>query len=93
YETMHERAYHRCLNDLGKLRAERQKQEIGFASQTHKEKMRQLDLLCREADVNYHEARATGAQLHLECKENNFQTARTHQNHREDQEASTQQAA
>jgi hypothetical protein len=73
YETMHERAYHKCLADILKLRAERQKQEIGFASQSHKEKMRELDILCREADVNYHEARATISQLHLESKENRLE--------------------
>jgi hypothetical protein len=30
YQTTHERAFHKCLNDLLKLRAEKRKTEIGF---------------------------------------------------------------
>ena len=37
YQTTHERNFHKCLNDLLKLRAEKRKQEIGFESQKHKE--------------------------------------------------------
>ena len=33
YETTHERAFHTCLNDRLKLRAEKRKAEIGFESQ------------------------------------------------------------
>jgi hypothetical protein len=33
YQTTHDRAFHRALNDLLKLRAEKRKQEIGFESQ------------------------------------------------------------
>ena len=33
YQTAHERAFHTCLNDLLKLRAEKRKNEIGFESQ------------------------------------------------------------
>jgi hypothetical protein len=33
YRTSHERAYHKCFNELLKLRAERRKVEIGFESQ------------------------------------------------------------
>jgi hypothetical protein len=36
YQTTNERAFHKCLNDLLKLRAERHKQEIGFESQERK---------------------------------------------------------
>lgn len=36
YETAHERAFHKCLNDLLKLRAEKRKTEIGFESQERK---------------------------------------------------------
>jgi hypothetical protein len=69
YESMHERAFHKCLADLLKLRAEKQKQEIGFASQAHKERIRELDILCREQDVRYREVRTVGAELHLESNE------------------------
>jgi hypothetical protein len=82
YESMHERAFHKCLADLLKLRAEKQKQEIGFASQAHKERMRELDILCREQDVQYREIRTVGAELHLETNER-----------RQNQEAVAQKAA
>jgi hypothetical protein len=36
YQTTHERAFHKCLNDLLKLRAEKRKQDIGFESQNQK---------------------------------------------------------
>ena len=37
YETTHERAFHKCLNELLKIRAEKRKQEIGFESQKRKQ--------------------------------------------------------
>jgi hypothetical protein len=37
YQTTHERAFHKCLNDLLKLRAEKRKAEIGFESQKRKQ--------------------------------------------------------
>ena len=37
YQSTHERAFHKCLNDLLKLRAEKRKQEIGFESQKRKQ--------------------------------------------------------
>ena len=36
YQTTNDRAFHKCLNDLLKLRAEKRKQEIGFESQERK---------------------------------------------------------
>jgi hypothetical protein len=69
YETAQERAFHKCLADLLKLRAEKQKQENGFASQAHQQEMRRMDLLCREQDVNYHRSRAVYADFNLECKQ------------------------
>src|SRR4051794_669070 len=36
YQTTNERAFHKCLNDLMKLRADKRKQEIGFESQQHR---------------------------------------------------------
>jgi hypothetical protein len=37
YQTTHERAFHSCLNDLLKLRAEKRKADIGFESQKRKQ--------------------------------------------------------
>ena len=36
YQTANDRAFHRALNDLLKLRAERRRTELGFESQQHK---------------------------------------------------------
>jgi len=36
YQTTHSRAFHKCLNDLLKLRAEKRRVEIGFESQERK---------------------------------------------------------
>jgi hypothetical protein len=48
YQTTNERAFHKCLNDLLRLRAEKRKQEIGFESQIHK----QADQTRRESSEN-----------------------------------------
>jgi hypothetical protein len=45
YQTTHERAFHKSLNTLLKLRAEKRKAEIGFESQQH----RRADHTRREA--------------------------------------------
>lgn len=37
YQTTNDRAFHQCLNQLLRLRAERRKQEIGFESQQHRQ--------------------------------------------------------
>jgi low affinity Fe/Cu permease len=37
YQTTNERAFHKCLNDLLRLRAEKRRQEIGFESQQQKQ--------------------------------------------------------
>jgi hypothetical protein len=37
YQTTHERAFHKALNDLLKLRAEKRKTNIGFESQQRKQ--------------------------------------------------------
>ncbi|HEY3453178.1 MAG TPA: hypothetical protein VGK64_01160 [Bryobacteraceae bacterium] len=37
YETTHERAFHKCLTELLRIRAEKRKQEIGFESQKRKQ--------------------------------------------------------
>jgi hypothetical protein len=48
YQTTNERAFHKCLNALLKLRAEKRKEEIGFESQDHK----QADHTRRESSEN-----------------------------------------
>jgi len=67
YRTSHERAFHKCLNELLKLRAEKRKTEIGFESQkrvkeehTRKQEKQQMakdrhkwDVLLAEAKVDH----------------------------------------
>ncbi len=59
YQTTHERAFHKCLNDLLKLRAEKRKEQIGFVSQQHK----QADQARREARENRQQERHQWAAL------------------------------
>ena len=42
YETTHERAFHKCLNELLRIRADKRKQEIGFESQKRKQEEHQM---------------------------------------------------
>jgi hypothetical protein len=48
YQTTHDRAFHKCADELRKLRAEKRKAEIGFESQEHKRNHEAR----READAN-----------------------------------------
>jgi low affinity Fe/Cu permease len=64
YQTTNDRAFHKCLDQLLKLRAEKRKQEIGFESQERKRKeeaRRQEEDVRKEADEvrkqTMHEAR------------------------------------
>ena len=77
YQTTHERAFHQCLNDLLKLRAEKRKAEIGFEAQKQKkeEHTRQQekhemakerhkwDLLLAEAKLDHQQMTQTGHKL------------------------------
>ena len=69
YQTTHERAFSKCMNDLLKLRAEKRKQQIGFESQklqqaeharkqqieNRKQDVRKFDVLLAEAKVEHQE--------------------------------------
>ena len=48
YQNTHDRVFHKCLNELLKLRAEKRKEQIGFESQSH----RQADQARRAAAEN-----------------------------------------
>ena len=70
YQTTHERAFHKALNDLLKLRAEKRKEEIGFErqqrvreEQTRKQEKREMakerqkwNILLAEAKVHHQPA-------------------------------------
>jgi hypothetical protein len=53
YATTHERAFHKCLTDLLKLRATRQKIEFGFESQKHRADRHQHFLDLKDLDFTY----------------------------------------
>jgi hypothetical protein len=71
YQTTHERAFHKSLNDLLKLRAEKRKQEIGFErqqrakeEQTRKQEKHEMvkerhkwNVLLVEARIDHQQAR------------------------------------
>ena len=59
YQTTHDRGFHKCLNDLLKLRAAKRKEQIGFVSQQHKE----ADQTRREAVENRKQERHKWAVL------------------------------
>ena len=55
YQTTHDRAFHRCLDQFLKLRAEKRKAEIGFESQERKrieQSQKKADQTRREANEN-----------------------------------------
>ncbi|MBV9296510.1 MAG: hypothetical protein JO145_13155 [Acidobacteriaceae bacterium] len=54
YQTTNDRAFHKCLNDLLKLRAEQRKAQIGFESQKLKQEdhARKLSIEKRKQDVH-----------------------------------------
>ena len=70
YRTSHERAFHKCLNELLKLRAEKRKEQIGFESQkrekeeqTRKQEKHEMakerhkwEVLLTEAKVDHQQA-------------------------------------
>jgi hypothetical protein len=65
YQTTHDRAFHRALNDLLKLRAEKCKQEIGFESQKHKqaEEARRQARETRKQDLHEYAVLLAGAKV------------------------------
>jgi hypothetical protein len=77
YQTTNDRAFHQCLNQLLKLRAEKRKQEIGFESQQHKksqesrrvaaekrrEDLHQWAVLLAEAKVSHQQVLTLNAEM------------------------------
>ena len=70
YQTTHERAFHKALNDLLKLRAEKRKAEIGFerqrhteAEQTRKQERHEMKKECHKWEIFLAEAKVEGQRL------------------------------
>jgi hypothetical protein len=64
YRTRHERAFHKCLAELLKLRAARQKEQIGFESQQRAERDDKRKQERHKWDILLAEAKVDGQQLH-----------------------------
>ncbi len=56
YQTTHNRAFYKALNELQKLREQKRKQEIGFASQKRLEEQEAVKETRREAHEKRHQA-------------------------------------
>ena len=68
YQTNNDRGFHKCLNDLLKLRAEKRKQEIGFVSQKAKEAEEARKTELAEARARQANAKAALIELETEIK-------------------------
>jgi len=72
YQTTHERAFHKALNTLLKLRAERRKEQIGFESQKRKEAAQQAEETRRqeahESKIRLQNSKAEWQELNTEIK-------------------------
>ena len=51
YGNMHERAFHKCLADLLKLRKERMNEQIGFESEKRKKELHPLNVMRQEWEI------------------------------------------
>ncbi len=77
YQTTHERAFHKALADLLKLRSERRKTEIGFesleqkkaeevrreAAESRKQELHKLAVLMAEAQLTHRQALTSNAEM------------------------------
>ena len=72
YQTTHERAFHKALNTLLKLRSERRKEQIGFESQKRKEAAQQAEETRRQeahaAKIRLQNSKAEWQELNTEIK-------------------------
>jgi len=57
YQTTHQRAFHKCLDQLLKLRAARQKEERGFESQKQKQEIHEVRVRIAKATAEARETR------------------------------------
>ncbi len=63
YQTTHERGFHKAMNDLLKLRAAKQKEQIGFESQERAERDEKRKQERHKWDILLAEAKVDGQQL------------------------------
>ena len=69
YQTSHERAFHKCLADLLRLRAERRRTEIGFESQNAKAVAEARTAELHQARIRNLNARSADLELDFDIRE------------------------
>ena len=69
YQTTHSRAFHKCLNDLLKLRAEKRRVEIGFESQERKRNEENRKQAAEQRKQNAHKTKLWMLQAQAEHQE------------------------
>jgi hypothetical protein len=57
YRAHHDRYFHKTLREFATLRAEKKKQQIGFESQQRKQAAHPIDLLLKEAEIDFRHMR------------------------------------
>src|SRR5947209_10837877 len=69
YQTTHDRGFHKCLNELLRLRAQKRKEEIGFVSQKEKEADQARKQELHEARVRLANARASHLEIDSDIRQ------------------------
>jgi hypothetical protein len=69
YQSTHDRAYHKALSQLLRLRADRRRAEIGFESQKRRNEMHQFKLSAMESREAAHKAKLQHAERTMQMKE------------------------
>lgn len=69
YLTTHERSFHKCLNDLIKLRKERQALEIGFEREKRAQELHPLKKFQTEVEIDLTETRKFESEMRIHVAE------------------------
>ena len=69
YQSTHDRAFHKCLDQLAKLRAEKKKNEIGFESQKRKDADETRNQELHEARLRLINAKANQVEVESDIKQ------------------------
>jgi hypothetical protein len=96
YQTTHDRAFHQCLNQLLKLRAEKRRAEIGFESQRRHEAAESRRAAAEKRRADLHECAVLLAQAkltHQQVLTNNLELDRILAESRQKDAQSLQKAA
>ncbi len=79
YQTTHDRAFHKCLDQLVKLRAERRKEQIGFESQKRQQAAQEAIDASKQADETRRQEVHRGQSSPHQLESGSNRTRRQHQ--------------